>query len=104
MIENVVIVAILLVVAATLVFHPRLQASRSWKATLTPLASIMGSGFLVCAPLLAENVGYDAVFAMAGLLAVAYAVGGAIRYNIAHAEPLLEGPASPPTQPIPPST
>jgi len=90
MVENVLILGLLLCVAALLSFHPRLQSSSAWKATVTPLASIMGSGFLVCAPLLANNVGYDAVFAMTGLLAVAYAVGGAIRLNILHVESLLE--------------
>ena len=36
MVENGLILGVLLVVAAILVFHPRLQASRAWKAMLTP--------------------------------------------------------------------
>jgi hypothetical protein len=50
----------------------------------------MGSGFLVCAPLLYANVGNYAVIAMLGLLALAYCVGAVIRFNIRYAEPLLE--------------
>ena len=36
-----------------------MAASSSWRATVTPLASIMGSGFLVSAPLLAMAVGFS---------------------------------------------
>ena len=57
-------------------------------ATVTPLASIMGSGFLVSAPLLAGIVGNLAVVCMALLLVLAYMVGGAIRFNIRHFEPI----------------
>ena len=48
----------------------------------------MGSGFLVSAPLLAGVVGSHAVICMAVLLVLAYAVGGAIRFNIKHFEPI----------------
>ena len=84
--------AIVLLVAAGLglylVLSRRLASSSSWKATVTPLASIMGSGFLVSAPLLAGAVGVRALLFMAGLLVVAYSVGGAIRFNIRHFEPV----------------
>ena len=50
----------------------------------------MGSGFLVCAPLLYANTGNYAVAAMAGLLCLAYAVGSVIRFNIRYGEPILE--------------
>lgn len=66
----------------------RLSKSSDWQATVTPLASIMGSGFLVSAPLLAGTVGTLAVLCMAALLLLAYAVGGAIRFNIRHFEPI----------------
>lgn len=59
------------------------------EATSTPLASIFGSGFLIIVPVLAGAVGTWSVFAMAGVCGLAYAVGGVIRYNIRHAEPLL---------------
>jgi len=84
---------ILLVVIAAMVllfmFHPRLTKSESWQATLTPLSSIIGSGFLVIAPLLASVVGEYSPFAVMGIVVLAYAIGGVIRFNIVHAEPLL---------------
>lgn len=91
-----IIVTVGLVLAGYLAFSRRLATSPSWKATVTPLASIMGSGFLVSAPLLAGVVGNLAVLCMAVLLALAYAVGGAVRFNIRHFEPIAEaghGPA-----------
>ncbi|NOQ46418.1 MAG: hypothetical protein GQ559_07075 [Desulfobulbaceae bacterium] len=58
-------------------------------ATSTPLASIFGSGFLVIVPILAGAVGMYSVMAMAGVCALAYAIGNVIRFNIVHAEPVL---------------
>lgn len=49
----------------------------------TPLASIIGSGFLVLGPILTHFFGLYAPAVMAVLCAVAYFFGGAIRYNIA---------------------
>ena len=63
-----------------------LARSTGWKATVTPLASIIGSGFLICGPLLAREFGAAALPAMAALLALAYAVGGVVRFNIIHVE------------------
>ncbi len=60
------------------------------KATVTPLASIFGSGFLVIVPILAGAVGQYSVFAMAGICLLAYAVGSIIRYNISNVEPVLD--------------
>jgi len=76
--------------------HPAIRCSRYWRATVTPLASIIGSGFLVVAPLLADIAGTAAVGAMGLVVVLAYAIGAAVRYNIAHAEPLLAEPAPPP--------
>ncbi len=76
--------------------HPAIRRSRYWRATVTPLASIIGSGFLVVAPLLADIAGTAAVAAMGVVVVLAYVIGAAVRYNIAHAEPLLAGPAPPP--------
>ncbi len=93
---NYIIVGVAIVLVGYLAFSRRLAASSRWKATVTPLASIMGSGFLVSAPLLGSAVGTLAVFCMAALLALAYAVGGAIRFNIQHFEPIEDighGPA-----------
>ena len=58
-------------------------------ARATPLASIFGSGFLVIVPILNGAVGPYSVFAMAGVCAIAYAMGSVIRFNIRHVEPLL---------------
>jgi hypothetical protein len=60
-------------------------------ATSTPLSSIFGSGFLIIVPVLAGAVGAYSVYAMAAVCALAYAVGSVIRFNIAHAEPVLAG-------------
>jgi hypothetical protein len=70
-------------------FCSRLTKSESWQATLTPLSSIIGSGFLIIAPLLASVVGVYSPLAVAGIVVLAYAIGGVIRFNIIHAEPLL---------------
>jgi hypothetical protein len=59
------------------------------KATMTPLASIFGSGFLVIVPILAGAVGPFSVWAMLAVCALAYAVGHVIRFNIQFAEPVL---------------
>ena len=63
-------------------------------ATSTPLSSIFGSGFLIIVPILAGAVGPYSVLAMAGVCALAYAVGSVIRFNIRHAEPVLAGTPS----------
>lgn len=85
---DVVIVAIAILLTSYLTFSKRLSASSNWKATVTPLASIMGSGFLVSAPLLAGVVGNLALVCMSMLLLVAFLVGAAIRFNIRYFEPI----------------
>src|SRR5210317_1242553 len=85
---NLIIIVTALAFGGYLAFSRRLKASSNWNATVTPLASIMGSGFLVSAPLLAGIVGNLAVVCMAILLVLAYMVGGAIRFNIRHFEPI----------------
>lgn len=74
---------------AIVFFQPRLMRSPAWRATVTPLASIIGSGFLVAGPILAHAAGHFAVVAMLGLCALAYLFGAAIRHNIVHVEPVL---------------
>lgn len=59
---------------------------------MTPLASIIGSGFLVAGPILAHTAGHFSWIAMAGLCALAYYFGAAIRYNIRHVEPDADEP------------
>src|SRR5210317_107884 len=85
---NAIIIVVALALGGYLAFSRRLAASSNWKATVTPLASIMGSGFLVSAPLLGGLVGNLALVCMAMLLVLAFMVGGAIRLNIRHFEPI----------------
>ena len=77
------------IIGTALMNLPRLRRSNDWHATVTPLASIIGSGFLVSGPVLAREFGTLAAPAMALLLLLAYAVGGVMRFNIANAEPYL---------------
>jgi hypothetical protein len=65
------------------------QSNSLTQATTTPLASIFGSGFLIIVPILAGTVGRHSVIAMAGVCALAIAVGSVIRFNIRNAEPVL---------------
>ena len=88
-------IATAIALSAYLAFSKRLSSSARWQAMVTPLASIMGSGFLVSAPLLAGIAGGWAIFAMALLLFVAYLIGGAIRFNIRHFEPIEFGGSGP---------
>lgn len=64
---------------------------RLTQATVTPLASIFGSGFLVVVPVLASAVGQYSVVAMSAVVFLAYGVGGVIRHNITIVEPALQG-------------
>jgi hypothetical protein len=85
--------AVFLLVAAgtvgVLLFAP-FARRQLWRAAVTPLASIIGSGFLVSAPLLAHEFGGYAAIAIGLLIGVAALVGWAIRYNIAVVEGQLE--------------
>lgn len=84
------LVLIAAVVFLVFIFSKKIAASSDWRATVTPLASIMGSGFLVSAPLLAGTVGNYAVLCMMALLLLAYWVGSAIRFNIQYFEPVAQ--------------
>ena len=74
-------------VVGLVLFSPRVARSERWRATVTPLASIIGSGFLVLGPILLRDYGRWAPAVMLALCAVAYAFGSAIRSNIRHFEP-----------------
>ena len=80
-------------VTALAALNPRVLRSKRWRATVTPLASIIGSGFLVVVPILAHAAGNWAWLAMTALCAAAYMFGAVIRHNIAVVEPLLENGA-----------
>ena len=69
---------------------PKLQNSESWQATLTPLSSIIGSGFLIMSPLLASVVGGLSPIAVTVIVLLAYAIGSVIRFNIIHVEPRIK--------------
>jgi len=94
MADKAILVPNLIVIFSTLVltlllFSKRVEKSSWWAATVIPLASIIGSGFLVVAPILQMSMGTYAAYAMAGLVTVAYLIGAAIRFNIRHVEPKL---------------
>lgn len=78
---NILIVAAALGAGGVLAW-PRLARAPLWRATITPLASIIGSGFLVLGPILAVSFGDMAPLAMGALCVLAYAFGHAVRYNI----------------------
>lgn len=80
--ENLAILASV-ALAAGLLIWPRLARAPLWRAAITPLASIIGSGFLVIGPILDASYGRFAPLVMALLCAVAYLFGAAIRFNIA---------------------
>ena len=75
-----ILVAVL--ITAMLLWSPRAHGSIAWRAMTTPLASIIGSGFLVLGPILDASYGKYAPLVMAGLCAGGYLYGSAIRYNM----------------------
>jgi hypothetical protein len=83
-----IVATIVAVLVILLLSFGKFARSAGWRATVTPLASIIGSGFLICGPLLAREFGGAAIIAMAALLAIAYAAGAVIRFNIVHVENL----------------
>ncbi len=82
MLENTLILSAVLF-AAFILMLPRLVKSKDWRATITPLASIIGSGFLVLGPILNASYGKYAPLIMAALCGLAFLFGAAIRFNIA---------------------
>lgn len=76
---------ILLVTAVTaaILISPRIANHPFWRATVTPLASIIGSGFLILGPILYDAYGAFAPLVMALLCLGAFLFGSAIRSNIA---------------------
>lgn len=59
-------------------------------ASVTPMASIFGSGFLIIVPVLERAIGGLALVGTAAICLLAILVGTAIRHNVAHVEPLVE--------------
>ncbi len=85
-----VVLGLVVVAVFAALISRRVRSNKGWSATVTPLASIIGSGFLVSVPLLASAVGIWAVVAVAVLTLTAYFIGGAIRYNIRYGEPIFD--------------
>lgn len=69
-------------VAGILLWSPGVRGAMLWRAMTTPLASIIGSGFLVLGPILVRAYGAFAPLVMAALCGAAYAFGAAIRYTM----------------------
>jgi hypothetical protein len=91
---NNLIVLSVTVLAGVFLFLPRLRHAKMWTATVTPLASIIGSGFLVLAPLLDRSFGVAAGPMMLALCGAAYLFGWAIRHNIACHDQVKKLPAA----------
>ncbi|MEJ2409780.1 MAG: hypothetical protein P8Y58_13545 [Novosphingobium sp.] len=74
--------AVAAIAVAALLFWPRIARAGLWRATVTPLASIIGSGFLILGPVLTDSFGTWGILAMALLCLIGYLFGAAIRYNM----------------------
>jgi hypothetical protein len=64
--------------------RPGIRNADPWKATVTPLASIIGSSFLIVAPLLAAVAGSNATIAITLIVALSFWIGSAVRLVIAN--------------------
>lgn len=82
----------LVIATAVVLFLPRVANAPLWRATITPLASIIGSGFLVLGPILLVSYGRYAPLVMALLCLMAFAFGAAIRSNIQSLESRSDRP------------
>lgn len=89
-----------LVSVLALLLAPAVRLRDGWRATVTPLASIIGSGFLVVGPILSDVAGRWASGAMLGLCVLAWLFGSAARFNTLHAEPLTANGEHPQLQRI----
>ncbi|GAA0344837.1 hypothetical protein GCM10009092_06630 [Bowmanella denitrificans] len=77
--------AVLIVLTAILLylmFRPNVRQSTFWQATVTPLASIIGSGFLVVVPLLANIAGHWAWLAILVICLLSLWLGHAMRFTM----------------------
>ena len=74
------------VLAAVALWSRPVRRSVTWAAMTTPLASIIGSGFLVLGPILMAHYGWLAPVVMAVLCGIAYLFGAAIRHNMRQIE------------------
>ncbi len=65
------------------------QLSRVVRASITPLASILGSGLLIIVPVLEHTLGSLSVVGAAAVCAVAWVVGTSVRHCVRVVEPAL---------------
>jgi len=72
------------VIIAISMLRPGIRDAPFWRATVTPLASIIGSGFLVGVPLLASITGSESVLAIVCIILLSFWIGDAVRFNILH--------------------
>jgi len=77
-----VLVVFSTVLIGVVLLLPGVANNALWRATITPLASIIGSGFLILGPILNQAYGGYAPLVMAVLCLVAFLFGAAIRFNI----------------------
>lgn len=82
MLTNLIVLAVIILAGLVLASH-KVSTSGSWRATITPLASIIGSGFLVLGPILQSAYGSWSPLVMVVLCLVAYLFGHSVRTNIA---------------------
>jgi len=77
-----VIIILTILVTGLILWSPMVHRVKTWRAMMTPLASIIGSGFLVLGPILETAYGKYAPIVMIALCLGAYFYGAAIRYSI----------------------
>ncbi len=77
-----VIIIMTVLVTGLILWSPMMHRVKTWRAMMTPLASIIGSGFLVLGPILEMAYGKYAPLVMIALCLGAYLYGAVIRYNI----------------------
>ncbi len=66
-----------------ILFFSKIRKSKLWTVTVTPLASIIGSGFLVVAPIMYSDFGVWGVPLVLLLNLIAIGIGWGLRVNIA---------------------
>lgn len=93
---NNIVVIVSTGIALLFLFNKKIRLSKTWRATVTPLASIIGSGFLISAPLLILATGQWALFVMIAIVLLAYSIGASLRFNIQNVESLLNRPSKAP--------
>lgn len=59
-------------------------------ASVTPLASIFGSGFLIIVPVLERSIGALSIVGVTAVCALAWVTGTAVRHMVRTVEPLME--------------